>query len=416
MNIRPWKITTCSLLISLALGLVNLFPINFCTPITMSLTITIVVSQLILYFFYYKKAFDVVNHQLLLSMLHSIGIRGALLEWLHDYLSRRTMKVTVQGSTSCSVHVGSGLPQGSVIGPLLFLVYINHVVSNLSCKYCFFADDIKLYLAAPISKADFELGRYLMQRDVNKLHEISLSWGLSFSVEKCVTVRFCRRFHNATDSFAYFIGNQQIPVKQMHKDLGVWVDHELRFHLHVRETATKASGVGFGILKGTVCRSPEFMRAVFITHIRPILDYSSVVWNTGYLGDLRLLEGVQQKWTKMISGFRDLSYSEQLSKLKLYSIKGLVLRANLIMVYKILHSLCPDLDHLFVRNINVRTRGHSYKLAIPCWDTEVKARFFSIRVLPVWNELPEHVVTAVSVIAFKRQLNLSLGNVLYEFV
>ncbi len=80
----------------------------------------------------------------------------------------------------------------------------------------------------------------------------------------------------------------------------------------------------------------------------------------------------------------------------------------------------PDMynkhTHHDIRNINAGTRGHSYKLALPCWDTEVRARFFLIRVLPVWNELPEHVATAVSVVAFKCQLDLSLGNVLYEFV
>ena len=118
----------------------------------------------------------------------------------------------------------------------------------------------------------------------------------------------------------------------------------------------------------------------------------------------------------MISCFSDLSYSDRLSTLKLYSIKGRLLRADLIMVYKILHGLCPHLEHLFIRNINAGTRGHSYMLAIPRWDTEVRARFFSIRVLSVWNELPEHVVTTISVVAFKRQLDLSLGNVLYEFV
>ena len=162
----------------------------------------------------------------------------------------------------------------------------------------------------------------------------------------------------------------------------------------------------FGILKGTVCCSLEFMRAVFITHIRPILDYLSVVWNTGYLGDLRLLEGVQWKWTKMISGFRDLSYSERLSTLKLYSIEGRLLRADLIMVCKILYGLFVTcLHHLFVRNINVGTKGHSYKLSIPRWDTEVRPCFFSIRVLPVWNELPEHNMLSLQFLSLHSNAN-----------
>ena len=98
-------------------------------------------------FFCSKKAFDVVNHALLFTKLSSIGVRGCLLGWLKDYLSDRKFSVVVHGSQSRQMSVSSGVPQGSVIGPLLFLVYINHVVSHLSCKYCLFADDLKLYLA-----------------------------------------------------------------------------------------------------------------------------------------------------------------------------------------------------------------------------------------------------------------------------
>lgn len=97
----------------------------------------------------------------------------------------------------------------------------------------------------------------------------------------------------------------------------------------------------------------------------------------------------------------------------LYSIKDHLLRAELIMVYKILYGLRPNLDLLFVRNINARMRSHSYKLVIPRLDTEVRVRLFFMKVLPIWNELPQYVVTTVSVIAFKCQCNLSLGNDLY---
>lgn len=122
----------------------------------------------------------------------------------------------------------------------------------------------------------------------------------------------------------------------------------------------------------------------------------------GCLAALRLLEEVQPKRTKMTSGFRDLSCSDCFSTLECYSVKDCLLGGDLIMAYKVLHGLSPDLHHLFVRNVDAGKRGDSYRLAIPRWDTEVMARFFFIRVLPAWNQLPEHVIAAVSVVALKR--------------
>lgn len=103
------------------------------------------------------------------------------------------------------------------------------------------------------------------------------------------------------------------------------------------------------------------MIQVFITHIRPIIDFASVVWNTGYVGDLKMLESLQRRWTKKIDGFADYPYSVRLSLLNLFSIKGKLLRTDLILVWRIMSGLCPSLSNLFAA-AHGHTRGHSKKI------------------------------------------------------
>ena len=272
-------------------------------------------------YFDYSKAFDVINHGILLNKLADIGVTNPLLGWLRDFLLGRRMKVVVHGSSSDAIDVLSGVPQGSVVGPVLFLVYINHIISGLVSKVVLFADDLKLFLALPLTNLND--GCVVMQNDVSLLHHRSLSWGLNFSVNKCARIHFCR--YNSME-VNYLIGANQIPNKDVFRDLGVLVDSSLKFHLHVREVFCKANGVANNILKSTVCRTPEFMIQVFTTHIRPIIDFCSALWNTGYVGDLRLLESVQRRWTREISGMSNLSYAERLSILDFYSIKGRLYR------------------------------------------------------------------------------------------
>ena len=366
-------------------------------------------------FFDFRKAFDVVNHTLLLRKLSCIGVGGYLLGWLRDYLQNRQMKVVVHGSQSQQRNVCSGVPQGSVIGPLLFLIYINYVVSQLSCKFCLFADDLKLYLASSRSKSEYASSHMKLQNDINLLHRTSVSWGLSFSVGKCVRMNFCRNFLDAPVPISYFIADQPIKDVDNHKDLGVRVDNSLKFHLHIKEIAGKAGGICFTILKGTQCRSPDFMKTVFISHVRPILDFASVAWFTGYSEDIKLLENVQRRWTKRITGFHDLSYIERLAQLNLYSVKGRMIRSDLIMIFKILKGYCPHLDHLFVRNLARNTRGHSLKLFVPRYNTDIRGRFFSVRGIDTWNRLPESAVSVDSVATFKHHLHTALGQTLFDF-
>lgn len=145
--------------------LADLFPIYYCSPMIvtqsydMGLTVDII-------FFYFHKAFDVVNNVLLLKMLASIGVEGCLFGWLKDHLFDRKLRV-VQVNQSCHLSVSSGALLRSVTGSLLFLVNTNHIGSHLCCKFCLFADNLKLYLTSSLSKSDDLLSHNMLQCDIN---------------------------------------------------------------------------------------------------------------------------------------------------------------------------------------------------------------------------------------------------------
>ena len=142
-----------------------------------------------LVFFDFVKAFDTVNHSVLLDKLACIGVNQQLIRWIECFLTRRTMQVSVSGALSDPVSVTSGVPQGSVLGPVLFLIYVNHTVSQLKSKYMIFADDIKLYLAHP-DGGHGQSSHNQLQHDVNTLVETSRSWGLDMNASKCSCLRF----------------------------------------------------------------------------------------------------------------------------------------------------------------------------------------------------------------------------------
>ena len=127
------------------------------------------------------------------------------------------------------------------------------------------------------------------------------------------------------------------------------------------------------------------------------------------------MERVQRRWTKFIDGLLECSYAERLRRLEIFSVKGRLIRNDLILVYKILHGLVPSLENLLVLNRAGSTRGHSLKLFVPYRHSDTRSRFFTVRVVQRWNSLPDAVVSAPSVNSFKRQLGPALGELLYEF-
>ena len=130
------------------------------------------------------------------------------------------------------------------------------------------------------------------------------------------------------------------------------------------------------------------MMSLYISHIRPLLEFSSSVWNLGYISDLKLLEGVQRRWTKKITGFEDLTYSQRLANLNLYSVKGRLLRSDLIKCWKIFQGKsCINPESLFIIVQGSSTRGHRFKVAHRHCNLEVRRRVFAMRVVQPWNSL-----------------------------
>ena len=156
---------------------------------------------------------------------------------------------------------------------------------------------------------------------------------------------------------------------------------------------------------------------LFKTHVRPVLEYGSCLWNAGYVEDSRKLERVQRRWTKRVESLSELSYAERLSKLGLYSVQGRLTRADLIQYWKILGGhICVTPDSMFILSRNHVTRGHRLKVHLPRSNTDIHKRSFSKRCINLWNSLPEWVVSAPDLTAFKRGLDVTIPEKLTEYV
>ena len=369
--------------------------------------------------FDFSKAFDTVCHDILLDKLCLLGITGKLLDWIREFLRSRVMNVLVDGKLSRPCEVVSGVPQGSVLGPLLFLFYINFITHNISSRTKIFADDLKLYITVETNSLQALLHNMsTCQRDINSLHKAASSWGLSMNINKCVVLKFHRRpmdLSGLPASGKYYLNNIPIPVKDSAMDLGVLVDSTLKFHQHIHNIVQKAGGVAQNLLKSTVNRDASFLIPLYVAHIRPILEYCSSVWNLGYITDINLLESVQRRWTRNIRGMEHLDYSHRLKALDLYSVRGRLMRHDMVKYWQIFHGSCAIAPQdMFISAPLGSTRGHQYKVAHVRTQLEIRKRFFSIRGISLWNSLPQHVVSANSVSAFKASLSAHLGDSLFE--
>ena len=344
-----------------------------------------------------KKAFDTVPHCRLIVKLKALGVQGNVLRWVENFLSNRRQRVSIRGSVSEWLPVESGVPQGSVLGPVLFLFYINDLVDGLECPILLFADDAKIYKEIRTPE-DAEA----LIRDMKKIEEWSNKWLLVFNEEKCATMHIGSR----NQKVDYKLNEKTLKKTELEKDLGVFISHDLKPSQHVSKVAAKANKIVGLMKKNFDYLDAETILSIHCAIIRPILEYAVQSWCPYLQKDIDELEKVQHRVTKLVPGLYDWSYEDRCRELKLPTLQQRRLRGDLIETYKILNGYEGSDYNKFFKLREGSTRGHYWKLEKrEHINSQVRQGWFAIRVVNPWNSLPSNVVNAPSIATFKTRLD-----------
>jgi hypothetical protein len=354
----------------------------------------------------FRKAFDVVPHEKLLTKLAGYGICLQTLNWIKTFLSDRTQFVQINDKRSTKSAVCSGVIQGSVIGPLLFTFYINDLPSVChECTVKLFADDVKVYkrLCSPSD-------RTTLQSSLNAICNWARYWELDLSVDKCLYFQlgYCNL------CLIYSINSTAIAPCSEITDLGVKVQSNLKPNLHCASIVAKANARAKLILKTFMSRDPHIIARAFVSYVRPMLEYCSPVWNPCCKTNIDLIESVQRTFTRKLFYFCHLSpysYDERLAFLGMQRLELRRIHADLIFMFKLTHNLILSSLTNLICYSSSRTRGHRYKLFICRTNKLVLSTCFINRVSPIWNALPDVCFDVDVLSAFKRKiLNVDFTN------
>ena len=368
----------------------------------------------------YCKAFDTVPHQRLLLQVQSFGIQDLALAWIEKFLSNRRQKVVANDTESDWADVKSGIPQGSVLGPVLFALFVNDIPPLLECFTAMYADDTKLY-ASVTSDDDYER----LQADIWKLQDWAHTMQMKFHPDKC-KILYLGKNNQHRD---YCLLNEDYSVHmleetEMEKDLGVHVDNQLTFNHHIQQKINTATKMVNYIRHTFKHIDKEIFVLLYKSLVRPHLEFASCIWSPHTRYNINAIERVQRRATRLVPGLRELPYEERLRILNLETLYYRRARADLLEVYRILNNqhslimncrcpLCPD-KALLMDAPATTTRGNSKKLYVQT-STGKRQHFFSARVTALWNSLSSETVTAKNVNIFKNHLKKDLGQHAYTY-
>ena len=335
----------------------------------------------------FQKAFDSVSHNKLIAKLKMYGISGKLLDLIHDFLKDRSQTTRVNNEYSSTSHVTSGVVQGSCLGPLLFVLYINDLplIFNGIVRSKIFADDYKLF-----TKIITNLDEFLMQHSLNLLFNWSINSQLHISVPKCSAMYVHRKSYKGLTTPAYFIGMHKLEIQSCIKDLGILLDDQLTFSKHINSIVQKASCRSCLIFKSFTSRNQDVLVRAFTTYVRPLLEYCSQIWTPSSIKEIKAIESVQRRFTKKIPGLFNFSYDERLQTLKLERLEVRRIKADLILCYKIVFGLYKTNIKLELISNQCNTRGHHFRIKLPQVKTNSQKHYFNYRAAKIWNELPNN--------------------------
>ena len=302
----------------------------------------------------FSKAFDKVPHKRLVYQLKMHGIRGKILDWIKAWLTGRQQRVILNGCKSSWKNVMSGVPQGSVLGPLLFIIYVNTIEDGLDSNVLKFADDIKVFRVI-----NNEQDQNVFQSDLDKLVHWSERWQMEFNFSKCQVLHTGR----VKNRRVYEMNGHKLKEIGQEKDLGILITSKLSASEQVLSARKKGLRMLGAINRNVSYKSEEVICKLYNAYVRPHLEYCMQAWSPTYEKDCWLLERAQKRATKLIKGISNLPYEERLEKLGMFSLRYRRLRGDMIEVFKFVHGQSTGyLNDMFELNNATRGRGRKLKL------------------------------------------------------
>ena len=354
----------------------------------------------------FQKAFDKVPHQRLLLKLKAHGIGDSITDWIEQWLTDRRQRGVVDGEVSNWKSVLSGVPQGSVLGPILFLIYINDLDDSITSNVLKFVDDTKLF-----RKVNTDGDKQHLQNDLDRLVKWSEKWQMLFNFGKCKCLHTGHRNLNVN----YKMGDTVLGTTVKEKDLGVTISADMKVSEQCGIAASKGNQILGLIRRNITYKGKKLIIPLYKAIVRPHLEYCIQAWRPYRKKDIDTLERIQKRATKIIPELRDLSYEERLKECGLTTLETKRLRGDQIEVFKILNGYENiDRNMFFSLKKDSRTRGHEVKLVKDQCRLDIRKHSFSQRTINEWNKLSTDCVTASSVNMFKNKVDTYLRRAGYK--
>ena len=354
-----------------------------------------------------SKAFDTLNHTILLEKLEHYGIRGLPLLWFKDYLSNRKQFVLLNNTSSQMRRITCGVPQGSILGPLLFILYVNDMINcSKLLHFILFADDTNLFY----SSSNYNDLMDVVNNELDKLSEWFRTNKLSLNISKTNYILFGNRRKCLSDTnFMIHINGNMIERVIVTKFLGVYIDQDLNWKHHTAQVAAKISK-SLGILNRVKYILPRSsLVTLYQTMIHPYLVYCNIIWGGASLLALNKLVILQKRALRLItcSFFRTPS-APLFVKFRILRLQDIHKNQTFTFMYKFICKLLPDCcmhylqlcsytDHYFLRQTSTFTRQ--------TFRTLLRKKFISVAGPDMWDNLPSPVKQSISLAMFKRRLS-----------